>query len=59
MKETQVGCVVAVRQRTQKCDKMNNVPLKRSPLSCTKLGQKYCESLYQKNCEKNCEDGHA
>jgi hypothetical protein len=52
MKERQVGCVVAVRRRTRKCGKTNNVPPKRSSLSCTKLGQNDCESLYWKTCEK-------
>jgi len=58
MKETQVGCVVVIRQKTRKCGKINNVPPKRSPLSCTKLGQNDCESSYQKSCEKYRENGH-
>jgi len=59
MRETQVGCVVIVRWRTQKFGKTNNAPPKRSPFSWTKLGQNDCESLYRKTCEKYHEDGHA
>ncbi len=59
MRETQVGCVITVRQRTWKCGKTNNAPPKRPPLSCTKLGQNDCESSYWKTYEKYHEDGHA
>jgi hypothetical protein len=59
MKETQVGHVFAIKWKTQKCGKTNNVPPKRSPLSCTKLGQNDYESSYQKTYEKYRKDGHA